>query len=139
MTMKSLLGVIGVGMLTLNIGCARETPLSPSEVNDAGSGTQAPELAATAADSYPVVTLEEDLTANPSTITVQAGSKLLVVNNSARYVRMRSNCSEFITMGLQPGDSRHTMTFEPAGQNCDYFVWDTNWSRKIFNGRVVVP
>jgi hypothetical protein len=30
------------------------------------------------------------------------------------------------------------MPFDPAGKTCDYFVWDTNWSRKIFVGRIVV-
>jgi hypothetical protein len=41
-------------------------------------------------------------------------------------------------MGLTPGQSKNTMEFKPAGKVCDYFVWDTNWSRQIFVGQVVV-
>ena len=28
--------------------------------------------------------------------------------------------------------------FRSAGKTCDYFVWETDWSRKLFEGQVVV-
>jgi hypothetical protein len=139
-TTKSWLGMIGVALLIGCVGCSGTTaPIAPSNSSIEIGSASGPRVAETS--SEPTVTLRSDLTADPSTITVQAGTTLLVVNNSGRYVRMRSaNCSdEFITMGLQDGAARHTMEFWPAGKTCDYFVWDTNWSRKIFNGRVYVP
>jgi len=135
MTMKSWLGMIGVGLLILSVGCTERAGIAPTEL---ASNTKVGGAAASSTYESPVVTLQPDLTADPATISVAAGYTVLVVNNSTRYVRMRSNCSEFITMGLQPGVSRHTMPFETAGQTCDYFVWDTNWSRKIFVGTVNV-
>ena len=140
MKMNSWSSLIGVGMLVMSFGCARDTPLSPSEVNDAGSGTQASELAATAAaTSTPVVRLQSDLTASPSSVNVSAGYKVLIANESSRNVRLHSyNCSEFQAILLAPGASKHTSPFSPAGKTCDYFAWDTNWSRKIFGGRVTV-
>jgi hypothetical protein len=136
MTMKSWLGVIGVGMLTLNIGCARETPLSPSEVNDAVSGTQASELTTT---SPAVVTLLPDLTVDPPQVTVREGYKVMVVNKSGRYAVIRSaNCSEFNMMNLPSGRFLNSSVFRPAGKTCDYYAWDVNWSQKIFVGQVAV-
>jgi hypothetical protein len=133
--MKSWLGVIGVGMFAVNLGCARETPLSPSEVNDAVSGTQGSELTTTST----MVTLTSDLTASPSSVTVSAGSKVLVFNQSGRYAKVHSyNCSEFSGVNLPDGTWIHTWVFTPAGKTCDYFVWDVNRSRKLFEGKVLV-
>jgi hypothetical protein len=134
-TMKMWFGAIGVGAFVSSLGCTQRAAMAPSDL-----ATDAT-MQGTAASTYqsPVVTLKSDLTADPATVSVTAGQTVLVVNNSARYVRMRSsNCTEFLSMGLQPGVSRHTMPFDPAGKTCDYFVWDTNWSRKIFVGRIVV-
>jgi hypothetical protein len=136
MTMKSWSGVIALGMLTMSIGCARDTPLAPSEVNDAVAGTHASELTTT---STPVVTLNSDLTASPSSVTVSAGYRVLMVNESSRIVRMHSyDCSEFRVIYLDPGQSRYTLAFSPAGKTCNYLAWDTGWSRKIFEGQVTV-
>jgi plastocyanin len=136
MTTKSWLGVIGVGMLTLNIGCARDTPLSPSEVNDAVSGTEASALTTT---STPVVTLLPDLTVDPARVTVMAGSTVKMVNKSGRYAKVHSyNCSEFSGVNLPNGGWIDTWEFSPAGKTCDYFVWDVNRTRKIFAGQVAV-
>jgi hypothetical protein len=136
MMMKSWLGVIGVTMLTLSVGCARETPLSPSQVNDAVSGAQGSELTTT---SWPVVTLLPDLTVDPTLTTVAAGSKVKMVNNSGRYAVVHSyNCSEFSGVNLPNGGWINTWVFKPAGKTCDFFVWDVNWSRKLFEGQVVV-
>jgi hypothetical protein len=135
--MKSLLGVVGVGLLTLNIGCARETPLAPSAVNDAVvTGTQGSELTT---DDTPVVTLLPDLTVDPTLTTVAAGSKVMMVNKSGRYAKVHSyNCSEFNMVNLPNGGWIRTSPFTPAGKTCDYFVWDVNWSRKLFEGQVKV-
>jgi hypothetical protein len=126
----------------LNIGCARETPTAPSalsvDASGASSAADSSGVSSTAltTTSYPVVTLQPDLTANPALVTVQAGAKVLMVNNSTQYVLVRSYCPEFGTMGLQPGVSRHTNPFYPAGKTCDYFVFD--YPRKIFVGQVAV-
>jgi hypothetical protein len=123
-------------MLTLNIGCARETPLSPSEVNDAVSGTEASALTTT---STPVVTLLPDLTVDPARVTVMAGSTVKMVNKSGRYAKVHSyNCSEFSGVNLPNGGWIDTWEFSPAGKTCDYFVWDVNRTRKIFAGQVAV-
>jgi hypothetical protein len=134
MTKRFWSGVIGLGMLTWTVGCARENPVAPSNLNARVAGGPLSELTTT---SYPVVTLQPDLTANPSVVTVQAGKPVLMVNNSTRYVLVRSyNCDEFLILGLQPGVSRYSWPFQPAGKTCDYFVWD--YPRKIFVGQVVV-
>jgi hypothetical protein len=136
-TTKSWLGMIGVALLIGCVGCSgTTTPIAPSSSQIEIGSASGPMVAATSSEL--TVTLQPDLTASPSTITVPFRSKLTFVNNSARYVKLRANCSEFITMGLQPGDWRQTMEFEPAGSTCDYYTWDTNWSRKIFVGRVYV-
>jgi hypothetical protein len=143
MTMKSLLGVIGVGILTLNIGCARETPTAPSALSvDASGASSAADssgvsLTALTTTSYPVVTLQPDLTANPAIVTVRAGDPVLMINNSEQFVRIRSsNCSEFSAVWLNPGASKHTWPFSPAGKKCYYFVW--KWPDRVFEGQVAV-
>jgi hypothetical protein len=134
MTRKLWLSMIGVGMLTLTIGCARQTPLAPEDVGSAVSDAQL-ELTA----SMPVVTLMSDLTAAPAMITVPALGAVQFVNNSARFVTIHSyNCTEFSLLRIPAGYSRRTTYFRPAGKTCDYFAWDDNWSRQIFVGQVVV-
>lgn len=134
--MKTGIGVIGAGMLAFTIGCAREMPLGPSDLSAGVSGVASNALITS---SYPVVTLQPDLTVDPAVVTVPVGDKVLMVNNSTRYVLVRSyNCTQFSTMGLQPGVSRHTMPFYPAGKTCDYFVSDYPNPNKIFVGQVVV-
>ena len=150
MTKNFWSGVLGVALLTFSVGCSgMASPVAPSSITSVAKNTGglssadvsgAAEVSTTAAiSSYPAVTLQADLTASPSSVTVAAGSKVLMVNNSTRYVSVNSyNCAEFSSMGLQPGVSRHTMPFYTGGKTCDYFVWDKNWSRKIFVGQVVV-
>ncbi len=134
MTMKTWLSMIGVGMLTLTVGCARETPLAPEDAGGAISDTRL-ELTT----STPVVTLLPDLTASPSQVTVAAGYRVKMVNSSGRYAVVHSyNCTEFNMVNLPNGGWINTSVFTPAGKTCDYFVWDVNWSRKLFEGQVVV-
>jgi hypothetical protein len=137
MTMKLWSGIMGMALLIVSAGCSgTTTPIAPSSSQIEIRSASGPMVAATSSEL--TVILQPDLTASPSTITVPFRSKLTFVNNSARYVKLRANCSEFITMGMQPGDSRQTMEFEPVGETCNYYTWDTNWSRKIFVGRVSV-
>src|SRR2546428_12501652 len=101
MTMKSWLGVIGVGLMVLSVGCTERAGIAPTELSS--NATVGPATSSTY--EPPVLTLQADLTADPATISVEAGYTVLVVNNSTRYVRMRSsNCSEFLSVGLEPGD-----------------------------------
>jgi hypothetical protein len=131
--------VIGMGLLMLSVGCSKgSTPVAPSNstmsVLDSGSlsldSTTYP---------YTYVTLEPDLTANPASVTVKAGYRVRMVNNSGRYVTIHSyNCYEFQAISLRPGESRSTFPFSPAGKTCDYFAWAQDWSAKYFEGRVLV-
>ena len=144
MAMKSL-GFAGIGIAVLTMACGGTTPLTPSQLNNEGAAVQAPMSAESSASaprltpnytSDATVTLEPDGTANPSVVSVAVGHTILMVNKSSQYVRVRSyNCTEFATMGLQPGAARYTMPFESAG-TCDYFVW--NYPQKIFQGQVRV-
>jgi hypothetical protein len=145
MAMKSL-GFAGIGIAVLTIACGGDMPLAPSQLNNeraavqaptsTGSSASAPTLT-TASTSEVVVTLQSDGTASPSVVSLPAGKTILMVNNSSQYVRIRSyNCSQFSSIGLQPGASLHTMPFTPAGKTCDYFAWD--YPRKIFQGQVNV-
>src|SRR5882672_1692555 len=135
MTRKLWLSMIGVGMLTLTIGCARQTPLAPEDV-----GSAIPDApAALTTTGTPVVTLMPDLTAAPASITVPAWSAVQFVNNSGRFVTIHSyTCTAFSLLRIPAGYSRSTSYFRPAGKTCDYFAWDGNWSRQIFVGQVVV-
>jgi hypothetical protein len=133
MTMKDLSLAIAFGALLSSVGCTQHSPSAPTDL--VTNSTSVAEAASTS--SEPTVTLRSDLTADPAVISVQAGQTVLMVNNSAQYVLVRSyNCSQFSSMGLQPGVSRHTMPFSTSGKQCDYFVWD--YPRKIFNGSVIV-
>ena len=150
MTKRFWSNVIGVALLTFSVGCSgMASPVAPSSITPVAESTGglssadvsgAAGVSTTAAtSSYPAVYLQADLTASPSSVTVAAGSKVLMVNNSTRYVRLfSSNCGEFSAMLLQPGVSKHTWPFNAAGKTCYYYAWDTNWSRKIFVGQVVV-
>jgi len=135
MTTKSMWAVVGVAMLAGTIGCARETPLAPGVAENSAS-TAAAELTT---GSNPVVTLMPDLTASPQVTTVSAGTRVKFVNNSGRYAKVHSyNCSEFSGVNLPNGGWINTWAFTPAGKTCDFFVWDTNYTRKLFEGQVVV-
>ena len=137
MTKKSWFGALGVGLVTLTLGCSQSAPTAPSNLATSEFGAASDSTASTAY-SYPVVTLQSDGRASPARVTVPVGYKVLMVNHSSRYVLIRShNCSQFSTMGLQPGAARHTMAFYTAGVTCDYFAWD-GYPRKIYEGQVTV-
>ena len=140
MTMKSWSGLVGVGMLMVSFGCARETPLSPSVENDVMlSSAQPSEAATNATTSVPVVTLQPNLTADPARVTVAAGAVVKFVNKSGRYAKVHSyNCTEFTMVSLPDGGWRNTQDFRSAGKTCEFFVWENDWSRKLFEGQVVV-
>ena len=71
-------------------------------------------------------------------MSVAAGYPILMVNNSSKYVLIQSsNCSQFSSMGLQPGVARHTMPFRPAGKTCTYFAYG-DYPQKIFQGQVSI-
>ncbi len=133
MTMKSFsLGAIAFGVMIWTGACAKETPTAPSIVSGDVSGARTADLTST-----PTVTLLPDLTASPAQVTVAVGDTVLFANQSGRALLLRSyNCSEFSTMWLDPGMSRHTMPFNPAGKTCDYFAY--SYPQKIFVGRVYV-
>ena len=129
--------VFAFSTLTWMFGCSGAAPLAPTRVATELGGSTA--LATASTIGTPSVTMQPDLTASPSRITIAAGSRVLFTNRSGRSTRLHSyNCSEFSLMALPDGYSKNTYPFSPAGKTCDYFAWDTNWSRKIFVGQVVV-
>ena len=81
------MSALGGLMIVWTVGCAREMPTAPSVVSDSISGARTAEVTAS---STPVVTLEPDLTASPAQVSVAAGNTVLVANQSARPVLMRS-------------------------------------------------
>jgi hypothetical protein len=129
--------ITATGTLVFTLACSEGAPLAPSQLNADLRVPAAQTTVATTATQG--VTLLSDLTASPSSITVAAGSRVLFTNTSGRSTRLHSyNCSEFSLMALPDGYSKNTSPFGAAGKTCDYFAWDTNWSRKIFVGQVVV-
>ena len=139
MTMQLWSGLVGVGMLMMSFGCARETPLSPSVESEAMLSSAEPEAATNATTSVPVVTLQPNLTADPARVTVAAGGVVKFVNKSGRYAKVHSyNCTEFTMIALPDGGWRNTQYFRSAGRTCEFFVWENDWSRKLFEGQVVV-
>ena len=92
-------------------------------------------------NTEPVITMLADYTVSPSRVQVKRGYRAKVVNSSKRYVQIHSyNCSQFQMVDPDPGSWIRTGIFSTAGKVCDYFAWDTNWSRKIFVGQVeVIP
>jgi hypothetical protein len=135
-TMKSMLAAVGAGIVTLTAGCAREMPNAPSEV---GIVAPAATESASTAPSTPTVTLLPDLTVDQPYVTVSQYSTVKMVNKSGRYAKVHSyNCSEFSGVNLPNGGWIYTWEFSPAGKTCDYFVWDVNRSRKLFQGKVSV-
>ena len=133
MTMKDFSLAIAFGGLLLTVGCTQRSVSTPTELVSNSTIREA----AASTYSYPVITLQQDLTASPALVTVSAGDPVLMVNNSSQYVRIRSSkCTEFQIVGLQPGDSSYTWPFSPGGKTCDYFVW--NWPNKVLQGQVVV-
>lgn len=131
--MTQRLSWVGLGIvLMLSGGCA--SPTAPT-----AAAYVPPPAELSLATGYPVVTLLPDLTANPAEVTVTSGSRVKMVNKSGRATWIHSyNCSEFQMMGLNPGTSRNTLPFSPAGKTCDYFAWNDDWTRKMFEGRVHV-
>jgi hypothetical protein len=85
--------------------------------------------------------MNPDYTVSPSYVRVKVGYRAKVVNNSGRYFQIHSyNCSQFQMVDPYPGSYTYTAIFKTAGRVCDYFAWDTNWSRKLMEGKVeVVP
>jgi plastocyanin len=140
MTMKLWSGLVGVGMLMMSFGCARETPLAPSEESPAMLSSAEPSVSATSVTtSVPVVTLQPNLTADPARVTVAVGGVVKFVNKSGRYAKVHSyNCTEFTMIALPDGGWRNTQYFRSAGRTCEFFVWENDWSRKLFEGQVVV-
>jgi hypothetical protein len=137
MTKKSWFGAVGVGLLTFTLGCSEGAPGAPTSLARSDFGDSTAVLAATIAPGS--VTFQPDLTASPSSITVPADSKLLMINRSGRYVVLQSyKCSEFRSIALADGYAKHTLPFSPAGKTCDYFVWTDNRTRKIFAGEILV-
>ena len=139
MTMKLWSGLVGVAMLMMSFGCARETPLAPSEESAATLSSAEPSVSATSVTtSVPVLTLQPNLTADPARVTVAAGGVVKFVNKSGRYTKVHSyNCTEFTMVSLPDGGWRNTQYFRSA-KTCDFFVWESDWSRKLFEGQVVV-
>jgi len=146
MAMKSL-GSVGIGIAVLTIACGGNTPLAPTQLNNRHAvvtetptstvSSATPPTLTTASTSEIVVTLQSDGTASPPVVSVPAGRTILMVNNTSKYVLVRSyNCSEFSSMGLQPGVARHTMPFDYPGDTCNYFVW--NYPQKTLEGQVNV-
>ena len=145
MAMKSL-GFAGIVIAVLTVACGGDMPLSPSQLNNeraaametptsTDSSASAPTLT-TAYVSDAVVTLQPDGTASPAVVSVAVGHTIMMVNNSSQYVLIRSyNCSQFSTMGLQPGVARYTMPFRPAGKTCEYFAYG-DYSQQIYKGQV---
>ena len=129
-------GAVGIAISIMSAACA--SPTAPSSAR-AEVLVAAPAELSDTDGTVPVVTLLPDLTVSPAETTVSSGSRVKMINNSGRSARFHSyNCSEFQFMALPAGYSKNTMPFSPAGKTCDYFVWDVNWSRKLFEGRVIV-
>jgi hypothetical protein len=112
-------------------------PAAPTEFD--GAVSVATTGAALTTTSSPTVTLLPDLTVDSPRVAVSAGTRVKMVNKSGRYAKVHSyNCSEFSGVNLPNGGWINTWAFTPAGKTCDYFVWDVNYSRKLFEGQVVV-
>jgi hypothetical protein len=141
MTKKSWFEAMGIGVLMFGLGCSEATaPTAPS--NSAMNGLElGSESTTSVTDTRPIVTLRADLTADPPYVTVRQGYKVGMANRSDRYVTIRgSNCSQFNMMNLPPGGYLNSSVFQTVGMVCNYYAWDVNWSRKIFEGKVeVVP
>jgi len=73
MTMKAMFAVVGAAVVTLSIGCARETPLAPSSFSADVAMAETSELTT---GSTPTVTLLPDLTVSPAHVTVRAGYRI---------------------------------------------------------------
>ena len=118
----------------INVGCAQNSPTGPAS---SASAVASDDGGALTSSSY-TVTLQPDLTASPSSLSVASGYKVLFVNNSGRGVALHSyNCSQFTYMSLNAGYSKNTLPFSPSGKVCDYLAYDNNY-QKIFQGRITV-
>jgi hypothetical protein len=139
MTKKSWFEATGILLLLFGVGCSQGAPTAPSSPAREDFGTASGSTASTTS-SYPVVKLEPDLRAYPARVTVVAANRDAVwfVNNTSKYWLIRSyNCSNFSTMGLQPGASRYTKPFYLPGRTCDFYAYD-EYPHKVFLGQVVV-
>ena len=135
---KTGLGVVALGMLMVSIACGRETPNAPTAIGDNSSAITSGATMETMGIGA-TVTLQPDLTAYPANVTVREWEAVKFVNQSGRFVTIRSyNCTEFNLLRIPDAYSLDTSFFRPAGKTCDYFAWDVNWSRKIFVGQVLV-
>jgi hypothetical protein len=133
MTMKSWSGLLGVAMLVVSSGCARHA-VSPSQE----SSTSSPRSRRPTRRRRRRGDAAGGPHADPASVTIAAGNGQ-VLNKSGRYAKVHSyNCSEFSGVNLPNGGWVNTWAFKPAGKTCDFFVWDVNWSRKLFEGQVVV-
>lgn len=137
MTKKSWFGAMGIGLLMFSLGCSESAPTAPSNL---AANDVSPVGSTASTYSDPVVTLEPDLRAYPNSVTVTAANWEVVwfVNNTNKYWLIRSyNCSNFSTMGLQPGAKRYTEPFYLAGRTCDFYAYD-GYPNKVFVGQVIV-
>ena len=135
----SLAAAVVVGIL--GIACSQvATPVSPSHMPAVNAPPQASLGLESTSYTAPVITMMPDYTVSPSYVRVKVGYRVKFVNNSGRYFQIHSyNCSQFQMVDPEPGYAVNTMTFRTAGRVCDFFAWDTNWS-KLMEGRVeVVP
>ena len=102
---------------------------------------EASAASAATVSTEPVITMLPDYTASPSYVQVKVGYRVKFVNNSGRYFQIHSNnCSQFTMVDPSPGSWVRSGVFRYAGKVCNFYAWDTNWSRKLFEGQVeVVP
>src|SRR6266571_1676570 len=105
---RASLCAIGIAMLMFAGACSQTTPGAPTsaapevsavvsgEASEATSGARMGTMAVS-----PTVTLQPDLTANPSWVTVAAGTRVKFVNNSGRFITIHSyNCYQFQGLDL---------------------------------------
>jgi hypothetical protein len=134
MTTPSGFRAIVLAAFLINVGCAQNSPTAPAS---SASAVASDDGGALTSSSY-TVTLQPDMTASPSSLSVASGYKVLFVNNSGRGVALHSyNCSQFTYMSLNAGYSKNTLPFSPSGKVCDYLAYDNNY-QKIFQGRITV-
>jgi hypothetical protein len=140
--MKCCSIAVCAGVLMLSIACSEmATPVSPSHMPIVNTSAEVTASSDSTSDTTPVITMLSDYTASPSYVRVKTGNWVKVVNNSGRYFQIHSyQCSQFQMVDPDPGRYTYTGLFRPTGMICEFFAWDTNWSRKLFKGKVeVVP
>jgi plastocyanin len=126
----------------MSIACSEmATPVSPSPISIVDTSAEVPASSESPSETAPVITMLSDYTASPSYVKVKVGYRVTFVNHSGRYFQIHSsNCSQFTMVDPSPGSSVRSGIFKYAGKVCNFYAWDTNWSRKLFEGKVeVVP